>query len=277
MLLRKILTFIGIVLALTTNIVYGQVIEDGLISYWTFDKDDIDGIVVKDIVGEQHAQMQGSSQIVEGKVGNAIELNGSTDWLLVNDDINTMKLPTREITCEVWVSPEEFDAWGTFLGVFQDNGGFEKGWILGTVHNEEGAGANEFSFAISSEDADDGDGDLTYFHSGPYEIGNWYHVAGVYDGIKTKIYVNGELVVDSEGQSGDIVYPDNGFFVIGVYKDDNEHDPFKGKLDEIRLYDKALTEENVLQNMNSEGMALDAFAKLSISWGEIKIADSLTN
>jgi len=253
-----------------TNLADAQASKDGLVSYWTCDNNDIVGDKVKDIIGGQDATMQGAPEVVKGQVSDALAFNGGSDWLLISDNINEMKLPQKEITVEAWVYPENFDAWGGFLSCFQDNGGFEKGWGLGTVHNEEGAGMNEFSFAVSTAGADDGDGDLTYFHAGPYDVGQWYHVVGVYDGTMTLLYVNGELVVDSKGQSGDINYPSNAFLVIGTYKDDNEHDPFEGKLDEIRLYERALSEAEVLQNMEAQGLSVSPVRRLSLTWGKIK-------
>jgi len=57
---------------------------------------------------------------------------------------------------------------------------------------------------------------------------------------------------------------------IGIYKDDNEHDPFAGKLDEIRLYEIVLSEAQVLQNYEAKGLSVDTAGKLSLTWGEIK-------
>lgn len=252
---------------LYTNLADGQAVTDALISYWSCDN--IQNNTVEDSVGGQDATVNGDPEVVAGKVGSAIEFDGD-DWLLITDDFNAAKLPTKEMTVEAWVYPVDFDDWGAFISYDQDNGGFEKGWILGTVNNTEGAGANEFSFAISTADADDGDGDLTYFHAGPYDPEKWYHVVGVYDGSSTRIYIDGELVVDSEEQSGDINYPDSGFFTIGVYKDDNEHFPHLGMLDELRLYEKALNKSEVLQNYDAQGLSVEPAGKLSLTWGEIK-------
>ncbi|MYB93364.1 LamG domain-containing protein [Candidatus Poribacteria bacterium] len=78
-----------------------------------------------------------------------------------------------------------------------------------------------FSFARSSEDADDGDGLLTYLNAAnASEMNKWYHVVGTYDSKEMKIYVNGKLEGTSGVQSGRINYPDRIFFSIGVYKDD---------------------------------------------------------
>jgi hypothetical protein len=248
---------------LGTKPVFGQIVEDGLISYWTFDEADIDGDTVKDIVGGQHGTMQGAPKIVGGRIGNALEFNGVSDWVLVSDDINTMKIPTKEISAEVWVYPEIFIEWGGYLSCFQDNGSFEKGWTLGTNH--------QMSFAVSTENPDDGDGTLNYLTAGIFDVENWYHVVGTYDGSSLKIYVNGEekrAFLDIH--SGEIQYPPNAFLTIGIYKDDNEHFPHKGMIDEVRLYEKALSQDEVVQNYGAEGMSVEPMEKLTTRWGNIK-------
>jgi hypothetical protein len=245
----------------------GQVVTEGLISYWTFDKADIEGITVKDIFGGQDAAMMGDPAIVEGKVGDALEFDGISDWLLVSDDINAVKIPTKEITLEAWVYPEHFIEWGGYISCFQDNGSFEKGWTLGTN--------NQISFAISTENPDDGDGTLSYVKVGALDTGKWYHVVGVYDGATIEVYIDGKLKATSGIHSGDIAYPPNAFLTIGIYKDDNEHFPHKGKIDEVRLYEKALSEDEVLRNYAAEGfMSVESSGKLSLTWGEIKASAS---
>jgi hypothetical protein len=90
-----------------------------------------------------------------------------------------------------------------------------------------------------------------------------------------QLYVNGEMKVDFQGHSGDILYPPNAFLTIGIYKDDNEHFPHKGKLDEVRLYEKALSEDEVLQNYEAEGLLfVNPAGKLSLTWGKAKASMS---
>ncbi|MYC74818.1 LamG domain-containing protein [Candidatus Poribacteria bacterium] len=243
------------------------VIEDGLIGYWSFNKDTVKGNTVQDIWGDQDAEMIGKIQIVQGKFGEAVQLEGGAgSRVQMTDDIKKAKLPTEGMTVEVWVWDEQFIEWGGYIVAVQDNGPFEKGWLLGTRWKQ-------FSFALSSDDADDGDGLLTYLNSAnTYDMGEWHHVVGTYDGKEMKIYVNGKLENTSDAQSGVINYPDRVFFSIGSYKDDNEDFVHKGMIDEVRLYDRAFSEKEVSNNLNAEGLAVEVAGKLSLTWGQIKAA-----
>ena len=86
--------------------------------------------------------------------------------------------------------------WGGILGVIQDNGDREKGWVLG--YNE-----STFYFGLATEGADDGDGRMTYLKAKTlsYDLGRLYHLTATYDGNKTEIYVNGNLENSTREQS----------------------------------------------------------------------------
>ena len=245
------------------------VIEDGLIGYWSFNKDTMKGNTVKDVWGDQDAQMIGKLQIVEGKFGEAVRLEGGAGARVqITDDIKKAELPTEEMTVELWVWDEQFIEWGGYMVAVQDNGAFEKGWLIGTRWKA-------FSFALSSDGADDGDGLLTYLNSAnTYDVNEWHHVVGTYDGKEMKIYVDGKLEGTSSVQSGVINYPDRIFFSMGAYKDDNEDFVHKGMIDEVRLYDRALSEKEVSNNLEAEGLAVEPAGKLSLTWGRIKAAVS---
>jgi hypothetical protein len=241
-----------------------QAVKDGLISYWPFDKQHVAGDKVKDIVGGQDAQMFGAAKTVPGKAGEAVELDGSASYLVVTDDIKAAKLPTREMTAEAWVYPGHFIEWGGYIGAFQDNGGFEKGWVLGTNW--------QISFAVSTRGADDGDGVLTYIKAPPVPLKEWVHVAGTYDGKTMTLYLNGVPAATSGVQSGDILYPERVYFRMGVYKDDNEDFRHLGMLDEVRLYRRALTADEVGRNLKAQGLAVEPGGKLGLLWGRVKAA-----
>lgn len=254
------------------SILNAQVVTDGLISYWSFDQADVDGNTVLDRFGGQNAIATGGSPIiVAGKIGDAIQFDKSY-YLIVAESLSDAKLPIRDISIEVWVKADQFGEWGGYFGAFQDNGSFEKGWILGTN--------NQISFAISTEEPDDGNGVLTYVKdpSQNFNKGEWLHVVGTYDGEVTKLYVNGELITENDQHKGNINYPADGDdhpdarVAIGTYLDANEDDRQNFTLDELRLYEKALSVGEVSQNFNSKTgiTAVDPIGKISTVWATIR-------
>ena len=112
------------------------VIEDGLIGYWSFDKDTVKGKTVEDIWGDQDAGIIGDLEIVPGKFGEAVQLGGGAGARVqITDDIKKAELPTEEMTIELWAWDEQFIEWGGYVVAVQDNGAFEKGLRLLRANN----------------------------------------------------------------------------------------------------------------------------------------------
>ena len=80
--------------------------------------------------------------------------------------------------------------------------------------------------------------------------GQWHHVAGTYDGASYCLYVDGVLD-GSMDASGAINTWDGYFFCIGAhYKKGDDRDPrrfFDGLIDDVRIYDKALSGRDIRQ------------------------------
>ena len=113
------------------------------------------------------------------------------------------------------------------VGVFEDNGSSEFGWILG--YNED-----VFTFGLAGQD---GPGRLTYLAGKTkYELGRFYHLVAIYDGRKMQLYVNGKLDAESEEQSGPIAYPAKTPVSLGAYHDSNECIGHRGRLRQIAIY-----------------------------------------
>ncbi|SFN63911.1 Por secretion system C-terminal sorting domain-containing protein [Chryseobacterium oleae] len=72
----------------------------------------------------------------------------------------------------------------------------------------------------------------------------WYHVAATYDGSAMKIYINGVLDA-SRSQTGSIT--SNGAFNVGYAYDSSRN--FQGKIDEFRVWKRALTQTEISQKM----------------------------
>ncbi|MGM0883289.1 MAG: LamG domain-containing protein [Bacillota bacterium] len=77
----------------------------------------------------------------------------------------------------------------------------------------------------------------------PVQRGEWYHIATVYDGVHHKLYMNGELQ-DAQGGAFRPNAEEPIFF--GKKNSDEPRFWFHGSLDEIRIYNRVLSEEEIL-------------------------------
>jgi predicted phosphodiesterase len=210
------------------------------IAAWDFQPRYLDAQTLKSRIGP-NATVIGSPMPGQTALGQCLVLNGKSDRFVAAADYRTARqfLPTQKFTVEAWAAINMGQNDGSFMGVLQDNGSFEKGWSLG--YN-----GSKFTFALSTKGADDGNGKLTYLAGKTdYVIGKFYHVLGCYDGKVMRLYVNGKLESESTAQSGDILYPETAVWSLGAYKDDDEEYPLEGRLASAALYDMVATPSGV--------------------------------
>ena len=189
-------------------------------------------------------------RFADESTGGGLLFDGSADPIYIDDKSS---LPENAMTVSAWVSIDEPNRWGGIIGCIQDNGDLELGWILG--YNE-----SQFTMALSTSGADDGNGKLTYLDSGDviYQLGQWYHVSATYDGKTLQLYVDGKRVNQTESQSGSILYNKEMPFTIGGYEDDNELNKFDGRLKSVTL-DARASSEKAISAQFEEGSTLKSF------------------
>lgn len=195
-----------------------------------------------------------SERFADESAGGGLIFDGKTAPIYIEDKSG---LPEEAMSVAAWVSIDEPQRWGGIIGCIQDNNDLELGWILG--YNE-----SQFTMALSSVGADDGNGVLTYINSGDvkYELGQWYHVAATYDGNALKLYVDGKLANSTNNQSGPILYNKEMPFAIGGYEDDNELNHFDGRLKTVTLIEDAASDDEINRLFEAQ-KALKAFAPWS--------------
>ena len=203
------------------------------VMHWNFNSRSLESGFLKSRLGPD-AKSSGDIVSAKDELGESLLLGESSE-LLVGKSFKEWRdnLPKKLITVSSWLSVNKPREWGGVVGIIQDNGGAEKGWVLG--YNQR-----RFYFGLATKGADDGDGLMTYLESETqYEPGKLYHVVASYDGQVMKIYVNGKLSGESKQQSGDILYPDDAPFALGKYVDSNENHPHVGRIREISIYNIA--------------------------------------
>ena len=231
-------------------------IEDAeLIGRWVFGRRQRSGRRIQDLAGDHPAVLTGKTRFARIDDHEALVLDGSSTQVLVAEDHRTAGLPSRELSAEAWVRVDQPLTWGGFVGAIQDNGAFERGWLLGY------SGSNP-TFALASKQ---GSGKLTYLKAtSSLQSGQWYHVVGTYDGQRMRLYVNGELENESDTEQGDIFYPPQAFFEIAAYHDKDENFRMTGMLNEVRVYRRVLNPTEIKQHAAAKTLRTPPAAKLAL-------------
>ncbi|MEM8732822.1 MAG: PQQ-binding-like beta-propeller repeat protein [Planctomycetota bacterium] len=188
------------------------------------------------------------SQFVQVGAEHALVLEEGVSATIASD-YSKANLPEKEISFFATVRVDRTQAWGGLLSAMQDNGSYEKGWILGFR-------GNKFGCAINGQGGPD---KLTWVTSpDPIQAGRWYDVVGTYDGESLKLYLNGELVASSGEQRGTIQYPNQSGFEFGAYKDADEYFPTQGRINEAGVCSRALGGDEVARRFRARQSQIGA-------------------
>ncbi len=235
---------------------FAQDLTKGLVAYWMFN--DGDGAIARDSSGNGHdGDLLGDPEWVEGRFGGALEFDGIEDEVNVPYD---EALNPETFTVCLWANVEAGSAGAHRAGISCRDDFPQRGYIL---YAEPG---DTWQYWIGV-----GAGGITWNSvQGPAVVtGEWTHLTEVYSNGEQKFYVDGELVGESEGE---LNLNTANELLIGAGA--NELDPhlflFVGRIDDVRLYNRDLTEDEISKVMGSEGAAVSASGKLATTWGEIK-------
>lgn len=152
---------------------------------------------------------------------------------------NQIMRPTSAISVSAWVRPENAQLGYIFgkplANQFQDN--FNS---FALVAHGDGSGSDP-SFVWSVKPVDQGANEIFLTAPQQHSLNEWHHVVGTYDNGYLQLFVDGQLVADQNTPGTDIYYENNDF-VIGDIAVPGE---FRGKIDDVRMYNYALTEAEV--------------------------------
>jgi len=239
-----------IVTAFITDMAKADVVTNGLVSYWTLDDADIKDRAVKDVWGKNDGEIMGNPKMVEGKIGKALKFNGSSDYVMIKKD-QSLKI-TDAITIGAWVNLDNVAGDKQMATMWTSAAGYQP-WFTGST----------FMLRLNN-----GKGNFDASYPGLSE-GVWYHVAGTWDGTTIKAYVNGKEGV-SIAMGGKINIPDTNLN-IGSYNN-GAGEFFGGAIDEVCIYNRALSIAEINQNFESQGIAkaIVSSGKLATAWAVIK-------
>ena len=199
----------------------------GLVAYWKLDE--TSGTTAYDSVGDDHGTLMNGPVWTEGKIGGALEFDGQNDLINVGDQAD---LELQELTLSFWAQLDNPS------GSFQ--GGIAKGNVFGTVYYI----SYRISFHLGTVRAGVTNTSDQYFGDlGSVSDNDWH--------LYTMTVGNGDVTLYIDGQfeftvpyTGPIDYTkvQNRFLIGAEYDGDYS---FDGKMDDIRVYNVALSYEEV--------------------------------
>jgi hypothetical protein len=198
--------------------------DSGLVGAWGFDERR--GRTVLDASGSGNRGKLSGPVRTRGRFGAGLAFDGARDWVTVPDD-DSLDL-TRALTLEAWVRPSRLgSSWRTVL-VKERGAGLAYGLYAGSAH--------VFTSAERALRARSG-----------LRRNRWSHLAVTWDGLVIRAYVNGRrvsshaLVGTARTSSGPLRIGGNGIWP----------EWFAGVIDEVRVYDRALTAAEIARDRDA--------------------------
>ena len=225
---KKMIFLVSFSLVIGT-VLTGAVKAD-LVAYWRLDEGS--GTTAHDSTGNGNdGTFNGDPQWVVGYLGGALEFDGSDDWL---DCGNDPSLDLTTWTIAFWLN----------LNENKDFNGFViKGLDAAENYEVLAYGDGHFHFPIAFAD-----GSRTYGNTsaGLCVVGEWAHFAYTYDSAEgRRLYKNGSLVFE-DTESGT---PQASTTSLAIGNEQPMSRYVDGAMDDVRIYNHALTEVEILAAM----------------------------
>jgi hypothetical protein len=211
---------------------------NGLISWWTGDG------TASDSAGGNDASLVSGATYASGQIGSAFSFDGVDDRVQVADS-ESLKL-TESISVEGWVKATGVaNQHGMILFRGDNRGGLDPYWL--SVESN-----GQLVFVVENGTAAAG-------VSTTMPMNQFIHIAGTLDDATgvMRLYVNGvqmSQTITTVRPFADLdpaYYPGIGIGNHGGYPNTGHNFPFKGLIDELKVYDRALSGEEVLANFQA--------------------------
>jgi len=168
--INRVVIMVFALILVIAHISKAQVVEDGLVAYWTFDEAHINGGFAEDIIGGHDGKIVGNPKGIPGKINEALEFVSPADYIEaeIPDD-----LLANGATLEVWFLQEEPNTFGVMIEI-----GPKKPDL--NIDPERGGRSELWCYASGGIEGADGLSD-----------GNWHHAAGIVSEAGQIHYIDG--------------------------------------------------------------------------------------
>jgi len=183
---------------------------------------------------------------VDAKLGRGLRLNGDAQTVRI-PHYAALK-PAKAITISAWVKPERIATGWLWQEIYRKEDGSARSLLaLGQYKKKH---CLCFGLGIGGKYVDHG----APLAPSKLRDGKWHLVCGTYDGKAIKFYADG-MEIGSTKASGALATAGRAPAFIGSHKGLNEF--FKGGIDDVRIYNKALSADEIKAMALADGKADD--------------------
>ncbi|MHC5059032.1 MAG: LamG-like jellyroll fold domain-containing protein [Planctomycetota bacterium] len=214
-------------------------VESGLVAHWKLDGKGGTRAVDSAPRGKSHGTLKGNParDSAGGKSGGALTFDGTDDCVLVW----SYPRPDTAMAYAAWVWADSRPTWGSIV---KNWGEKKSGQMHFGLYEKDGDLEAHF------RQTDDGEVQLREGAAKPFPLGSWQHVAVVADGKTARLYRNAVEV--SRAPYDGTLKTNTRALGIGVKPSDSGTAPDKenpghwdGKIDDVRVYRRALSMEEL--------------------------------
>lgn len=208
-------------------------LTDNIISYWKFDESSGNAI---DSVGEaNNGTLNTVTQNVAGKINTAYDFTvNKTSYVDCGAADGTLDITGDDITLAAWIYHEGVDA---------------QSWVISKM----GTGTGAYAMYVNGDDdlvftGDTGTGWSGHTGDAAVPINAWSFVVATYNGTWVNTYVNGTTKGTPVARTGNFISTAKTL-KIG-WEDAWNSQGFVGKIDEVAVWDRALSDEEIVELYN---------------------------
>ena len=208
-------------------------LNKGLVGHWTMSEDSLQSatVLADKTPYENKGTINGATFTTDrkGQANKAMSFDGVDDYI---DIENTLLNGLTKFTFSIWFKGNGFRGLFSFAKTLGDT------WRLtphtGTTIRFRDNSGNTYDSVILGMTTD------------------WNHFVAVYDASINKItYYMNNIAVASINPTGTAMYTDIDSFTIGKILDTTSYPPFNGLIDDVRIYNRALSETEIKTLYNS--------------------------
>lgn len=227
-LVRSFRGFLPAAAGLTALAASAADMPQGLVLHLGFSEPPTNGVVADSSGRGNHGKATGTQWTAGGRVGGACVFDGAGQFIAVPA---SPSLDARQITFMAWVRAADGVVGRTILDRQPD-----QGFALAIGSDSKAGGTRGRALFTVAGHACYGDSVIA--------DNFWHHLAATYDGETLKLYVDGAAQKQTAAWKGEVGAAGKGL-TIGMNKSSATPDAgdttYQGTLDEVRIFDRALT------------------------------------